>query len=208
MIRLMQIGIIIFACTSMAVAQSDVYRKYEFFAGYSYKLISHGIGDNRIVDDPEEFRGFNTSITRNVSRYVGVKFDFSGHFNNRTIPFGPSGTGIDFDSHVYNFTGGVQVKDSSSETTFKPFLHALLGAAHVRNRVNIRNEVCVAIFPSPCPADFTERETGVAGIFGGGIDVRVSDRIDIRIVQFDYNPTRVFDTMQPNLRLGVGVVFH
>jgi len=206
-------GIVIIACASIAAAQSDDYKKFEFFAGYSHNRIDTGIGDDDpslqdIVDEREGFHGFNTSITGNVSRYVGFKFDVSGHFKSRSIPFGTITNGIDIDSRVYNFLGGVQLKDNSSETTFKPFAHALVGAAHARNSVDITNEGCIAIFPSPCPTDFTEKETGFAGAFGGGIDIRASDRIDIRVIQIDYNPTRLFDSTQHNFRFGVGIVFH
>lgn len=206
-------GIVIIACASIAAAQSDDYKKFEFFAGYSHNRIDTGIGDDDpslrdIVDEREGFHGFNTSITGNVSRYVGFKFDLSGHFKSRSIPFGTIDRGIDIDSRVYNFLGGVQLKDNSSETTFKPFAHALVGAAHARNSVEISNDVCIAIVPSPCPADFTEKETGFAGAFGGGIDIRASNRIDIRVIQIDYNPTRLFDSTQHNFRIGFGIVFH
>ena len=203
---------IILACASIAAAQSD-YKKFEFFGGYSHNRIDTGIGDEDpelqdVINEREGFNGFNTSITGNVTRYVGLKFDFSGHYKNRTIPLGPAANGIDINSRVYNFLGGVQIKDNSSETTFKPFVHGLFGAAHARNRVNITEQGCIAIFPSPCPADFTEKETGWAAAFGGGIDIRASDRVDIRVIQVDYNPTGLFDRTQHNFRIGVGIVFH
>jgi Outer membrane protein beta-barrel domain len=206
--KTMLIGITILACASLAVAQSDDYRKFEFFGGYSYNEITHGIGTEGIGDDPTGFKGFNTSIARIFSRHVGLKFDFSGHFNNRTIPFATSGTGIDLNARIYNFLGGIQVKHNSTETNFKPFVHALVGAAHIRNRVDISNDVCIAVAPAPCPPDFTEKDTGFAAAIGGGIDIGVNDRIDIRVIQVDYNPTRVFDSRQKNLRLGIGIVIH
>jgi len=203
---------IILACASIAAAQSD-YKKFEFFGGYSHNRIDTGIGDEDpelgdVINEREGFNGFNTSITGNVTRYVGVKFDFSGHYKSRTIPLFTVANAIDINSRVYNFLGGVQIKDNSSEKTFKPFAHALFGAAHARNRVNITEQGCVAIFPSPCPEDFTEKETGWAAAFGGGIDIRANDRIDIRVIQVDYNPTGLFDRTQHNFRIGVGVVFH
>ena len=204
---------IILACASIAAAQTNDYKKFEFFGGFSHNRIDTGIGDedpslSDVIDEREGFNGFNTSITGNVTRYVGVKFDFSGHFESRTIPFGPVSDGIDINSRLYNFLGGVQIKDNSSEKTFKPFAHALFGAAHARNRVDVSNDVCIAIAPSPCPGDFTEKETGWAAAFGGGIDIRASDRVDIRVIQLDYNPTGLFDRTQHNFRIGVGIVFH
>jgi len=208
------IGMIILACASIAAAQSDDYKKFEFFGGYSHNRIDTGIGDDDpslrdIINEREGFHGFNTSVTGNVSRYFGFKFDLSGHYKNKTFPVLPSSSAtIDFNSRIYNFLGGVQVKDNSSESKFKPFAHALVGAAHARNRVNFSADVCIAISPSPCPPDFTETETGFAGAFGGGIDIRASNRVDIRVIQFDYNPTRLFDRTQHNFRVGVGIVFH
>jgi Outer membrane protein beta-barrel domain len=211
--KTMLIGTIIVACASIAAAQSDDYKKFEFFAGYSHNRVDTGIGDDDpslrdIIDEREGFNGFETSITGNLSRHFGLKFDFSGHFKSQRFPFGSTASAVDVDSQLYNILGGIQLKDNSSESTFKPFAHALVGVAHARNRVNFSNNFCVAIVPSPCPVDSTTTETGFAGAFGGGIDIRASNRVDIRVIQFDYNPTRLFDSTQHNFRIGVGIVFH
>jgi len=209
------IGTIIFACASIAAAQSD-YKKFEFFTGYSHNRIDTGISDDDpdvgdIFDEREGFHGFEVSATGNLSRYFGIKGDVSGHFKSQTVPFGsiavPTAS-VDLESRLFNFLGGVQLKDNSTEGTFKPFAHALVGVAHARNRVDFNNDVCIAVVPSPCPTDFTASETGFAGAFGGGLDIRASDRISIRAIQFDYNPTRLFDSTQHNFRIGIGIVFH
>ena len=213
MFKTMLIGTIIIACASIAAAQSD-YKKFEFFAGYSHNRFDTGIGDEDasvgdIIDEREGFHGFEVSATGNLTRYFGLKADFSGHFKGRTFPIGNVTTAtIDVDTDIFNFLGGVQLKDNSTEGTFKPFAHALVGVAHARNRVDFSSDVCAAVFPSPCPADFSESETGLGAAFGGGIDIRASDRISIRAIQLDYNPTRLFDSTQHNFRIGVGVVFH
>ncbi|HEV2835618.1 MAG TPA: outer membrane beta-barrel protein [Pyrinomonadaceae bacterium] len=216
MFKTLMMTLVIVASASIAAAQSD-YKRFEFFGGYSHNRIDTGIGDDDpdlgdIIDEREGFNGFNASVTGNLSRYFGLKFDVSGHYKSRTVPLfsiaspTPNGS-VDINSSVYNFLGGVQLKDNSTESTFKPFAHALVGAAHGRNRVEFNNIACVAIFPSPC-SDFTASDTGFAGAFGGGIDIRASNSIDIRVIQVDYNPTRLFDSTQHNFRIGVGVVFH
>jgi hypothetical protein len=59
----------------------------------------------------------------------------------------------------------------------------------------------------PSRADF-------AMVFGGGIDVKLGKRIDLRLIQVDYNPifvkTRngIEGKTQHNFRIGVGLVFH
>ena len=201
------------ACASIAAAQSGDYKKFEFFGGFSHNRVDTGIGDDDpalqdIVNEREGFNGFEASATGNLSRYLGLKADFSGHFKSQTFPFGNfSGASVDVDSRLFNFLGGVQLKDNASEGTFKPFAHALAGAAHTRNRVNFNQIACIAIVPSPC-TPFTENETGFAAALGGGLDIRVNDKVDVRAIQFDYNPTRLFDSTQHNFRIGVGIVIH
>lgn len=209
--KLLSLAIMIVACASMSFAQSTDYNKVEFFGGFSHNRVDTGIDDSEpelsdIINEREGFNGFNASITGNVSRYFGLKFDLAGHFKNKSFPIGSAS--VDIDSSVFNFLGGVQLKDNSKEARFKPFAHALVGAARVRNKVDFSDTICVAVFPSPCPQDFTDSETGLAGAFGGGLDFRVSDRVDVRAIQFDYNPTRVFDATQHNFRIGVGIVIH
>jgi hypothetical protein len=204
------IGTIIIACASIAAAQSD-YKKFEFFGGYSHNRVDTGIGDDDpdlddVIDEREGFHGFEVSATGNLTRYIGIKGDFSAHFKSRTFPIPVvPGASVDLDSRLFNFLGGVQIKDNSTEGTFKPFAHALVGVAHARNSIDINNLVCATTF---CPADNTLNETGFAGAFGGGIDIRANDRISIRAIQIDYNPTRLFDSTQHNFRFGVGIVFH
>lgn len=211
--RLLFLAVLIVGCASMAFAQTPDYNKVEFFGGFSHNRVDTGIDDSEpelsdIVNEREGFNGFNASIVGNFNRYVGVKGDFSGHFKKKNIPLGGSAS-LDIDSSVFNMLGGIQVKDNAKEGgTFKPFAHALVGAARVRNKVDFSSNICAAVFPSPCPNDFTETETGLAGAFGGGLDIRASERIDIRAFQFDYNPTRVFDSTQHNFRIGFGIVIH
>lgn len=213
MFRTILIGMLMVACASIAAAQSSDYKKFEVFAGYSHNRIDTGISNDApslgdIIDEREGFHGFEVAATANVTRYIGFKFDFSGHFKSRDVPFGTIASGVDIESRVYNFLGGVQIKNNSSDATFKPFAHALAGGGHVRARVDINNDVCIAIFPSPCPGDFTESETGFAGAFGGGLDIRAGDKFDIRVIQVDYNPMRISGQTLHNFRFGVGIVFH
>jgi len=203
--RILLLAILVAACASISFAQStDDYKKWEFYGGYSHNRIDTGSGNN-IISDREGFNGFDTAVTGNITRYVGLKVDLAGHFKNRTIPVGT--TQINVDSSLYNLLGGVQIKDNSTETRFKPFAQALVGVAHGRNKVDFGNIICVAISPSPC-TNFTETDTGLGAAFGGGLDIRAGSRFDIRAIQIDYNPTRLFDSTQHNFRIGAGIVIH
>jgi opacity protein-like surface antigen len=204
--KLLLLAIMIAVCAPMAFAQSTEYNKFEFYGGYSHNRVDTGTGTRSLVDDREGFNGFNTAVTGNITRYFGLKFDLAGHYKPETIDLGGSAN-IKFDSNLYNFLGGVQVKDNAKEGTFKPFAQALVGVARSSNSVEFNNIACIAIFPSPC-TNFNETDTGLAGAFGGGLDIRLNNRIDVRAVQIDYNPTRLFGGTQHNFRVGAGVVIH
>ncbi len=94
----------------------------------------------------------------------------------------------------------MQVRDNASKARLKPFGHALAGVAHYRNKYeNSTNNT-----------DFTRfsfYETGFAAAVGGGLDVRLTDRFDIRAIQADYNPIRIGNQWSNNFRFSVGVVF-
>lgn len=204
-------------CASAALGQD--YRRFELFAGYSHNRVDVGPvedsdpGDDLefddIFDEREGFNGFNVSAVGNFHRYFGAKFDYSYH--QKSFDFGPDNATV----RLHNILGGIQVKDNSSEGTVKPFAHALVGVGRTA-------------------ADFSEfddnlfdfDDAGFAGAFGGGLDIRLSDRVDIRAFQIDYNPMK-FDftdfgavgipgTPTPtsnkrtlhNFRIGIGIVFH
>ena len=213
MLKTILILTLIIACASVAAAQSNDYKKWDFFGGFSHNRIDTGFGDtdpdfDDFIDEREGFNGFNASIARNVSRRVGFKFDVSGHYKSRTLPIFGIQNAMDVKSSIHNFLGGVQLKDNSSEKTFKPFAHALAGVAHGRNRIRITDSGCITIGLTPCPSPFTETDTGLAGAGGGGLDIRASDRFDVRVIQVDYNPARLFDRTAHNFRFGVGLVLH
>ena len=199
---------LICACAPAALAQD--YHRFELFGGYSHARVDTGIGDSDpdlsdVIDEREGFHGFNVSATGNLNRYFGLKFDFSGHFKSKSFPF--NNGRVDIDSSIYNVLGGVQIKDNSTETRFKPFAHALAGIAKARNEVEFI-DACPILAPLPCPVDFTDSDTGFAAALGGGLDIRAGSRFDIRAIQIDYNPTKVFDNTQHNFRIGVGIVIH
>jgi hypothetical protein len=52
-----------------------------------------------------------------------------------------------------------------------------------------------------------QSQNGFAAVLGGGLDVRLSDKIDLRVVQLDYNPTVFDESTSTNYRIGFGIVF-
>ncbi len=197
------------ATTVFVSAQTD-YNKGEFFVGFSHGQVDTGIdsGDsvNSFLRDRVGFNGFETSGVYNVNRYVGIKGDVSGVYNSTrfTFPVGAQSVTVDTKNSLYNFLGGLQIKDNASDGRVKPFAHALIGAGHGRTKVN--NLTCTSTPTFDC-GDVTDvSDTGLAGAFGGGIDVRINDRVDFRAIQVDYNPIKFENSTDHNLRFSIGFV--
>jgi len=190
---------IMIACAaSFSFAQAgDDYNKYDIYAGFSHNRVDF----RDATGQREGFNGVEVAVKGNISRYVGLKGDYS--FHRKSFGIGNSQNFID--ANLQNFLGGVELKDNSKETKVKPFAHALAGLAHAT--VSFDPVVCAQVVGAPCPLVVNSSETGFAGAFGGGIDFRLSKRVDLRAIQFDYNPTRLEGETQHNYRIGVGIIF-
>lgn len=197
-------------------AQTDEVKRAEFFAGYAFGSAGANFGSGGaaapVFEDRVSQHGFNGSAVLNVSRYVGIKGDVSGTYKNGRFSFQvPSGiqsnptvtVAFDAKTSLYNFLGGVQIKDNSTRKSIKPFAHAMIGAAHRSNKISGGGFACVGIIP--CPASNTE--TGFAGAFGGGLDVRLGKGVALRVFQMDYNPIKFNAGTDHNFRFSTGLVF-
>ncbi len=185
--RLLSLAAVALICASTSLAQSNDYRKWEFFGGYSALSFDNLGGDtdnpavNDVLGEKNTLRGFNLAITRNFDRYFGVKFDYSLHLREDNFSR-PAGSGT-VDSTVQNFLGGIQIKNNEEDgPTFKPFGHALFGLA--TQKVDIDSPDLPAVLGI---SDFSVNETSFAMAFGGGVDIKLNKRFDVRIIQLDWN---------------------
>lgn len=185
----------ILTCAFWASAQTqDEYRKNEFFAGYSY----HSADINTLTINPKRTgqNGVNLAYTRKLTRSVGLTTDISAHFKRDSQQ---TSTGV-FESKrdQYYLLGGIQYAPQN-ESRVTPFVRALVGASLFRGFTSNT---------SPAGNVFTfDDATSLAVALGGGLDVRVNDRVAIRIIQADYIPTFFGPGRQNNIRLSVGIVF-
>lgn len=228
--RLLTLATLILIPTVTALAQDD-YKRFEFFGGYSALYLDNLAGDtsspaiNDVLGEKQNLRGFNLAAGYNFHKYVGAKFDYSLHLREDefTRPLG-SGT---IDTTLQNFLGGIQVKNNAVDgPTLKPFAHALFGVAV--QKVDVDSPNLPALFGI---SDFSTNETSFSMAFGGGLDIKLNDRFDLRVVQIDWNiikrgdqqtgivlvptplqtvgsPFVIPGTRQDNLRLGIGIVIH
>jgi hypothetical protein len=124
--------------------------------------------------------GFNVSVTENRNSWFGGVFDVSSHF----------GTEAGFKTNMQTFAYG-PVFAYRKHPTIVPFVHVMAGV--VRGGSEYLN------ISKPEPV------FGLIG--GGGLDVKVSPRVSLRLVQADYLMTRFSSTRQDNIRLSAGIVF-
>ena len=226
--RFLMLAVLLLISAPAALAQDD-YKKWEFFGGYSALGFDTLAGDTgnanveAVLSGRNTLRGFELALTRNVHRYVGVKFDYSLHL--REDNFSRNGATGTVDTTVQNYLGGLQFKNNDKEgPRFKPFAHALFGVA--TQKVDIDSPQLGTVFGID---DFHVNETSFAMAFGGGLDIRINDRFEVRAGQIDWNiinrgdqqtgivlaptpfqtvgtPFVIPGSRQDNIRLSVGIV--
>lgn len=204
--------------TNLNAQDSEEINRAEFFGGFSHNRIDTGITSEDIdeefdlIDNRVGANGFNASITGNFSKYVGAKFDFSTHGKSETFDF--DGESAKTKYRINNFLGGFQIKNNKKDgPRVKPFVHFLAGVA--RQTFTVESPSLSSLIGQP---EFKTSSTNFALGIGGGLDVRVSKNIDIRVFQVDYNPTFVKDRefedftldgqLQNNIRFSFGIVIH
>lgn len=225
---------ILYSCTFATMAQStqtssssDEINRVEFFGGFSHnRALSPYLNEDLQAVDQSVLgggnqleqnlggrygaNGANFSITGNLTKYFGLKFDVSTHRNKRSFTAGTSN--LEQKYSLTNFLGGIQIKNNEKDgPRVKPFFHALVGAA----RQNVRLRGLSGALSSTFGAnELNEKQTNLAFAVGGGVDVRVHRHVDLRLIQVDFNPTYVKETdnfegkFQSNVRFGFGIVIH
>jgi opacity protein-like surface antigen len=148
--------------------------KAEVFGGYSWA------GGN--------FHGWNSSITGNITKRIGIVADFSGHYGTEL----DGSVLIRQDAHSFLF--GPRFSFRGKRLT--PFVYALFGATRFHESAIISGQ------------KLSDSDTGFSSAFGGGLDVKVNDRIAIRAFQLDYFRPNFFGETHNRGRLAVGVVLH
>lgn len=193
--RIILTALLIFGSACVSLAQTPAgYPKNEFFVGYSY----HSADINTLTIDPDRKgqNGINLSYTRNIRPNVGLVADASAHFYRDSRSTG-AGT-FSSQRDQYFLVGGVQFKARNSRRV-QPFAHALVGASLFRGFTSNKTGAGIV---------YTfDDATSLAMVLGGGLDVRLSKRIDLRLVQADYSPTFFGSGRQNNIRLSFGIVF-
>ena len=206
--KLLVLLAITLACAPAGFAQSD-YSNWEFFIGYAHERAING-GDRldaqgRALNangttSPVDFQneriphhGVTGEVVANVHRNVGLVGNFSATWAN--ADFNDRLSGRTFNARVARYTMlfGPRVNFRNSSPLI-PFAHALFGVQ--RYNADFKND------------DFTcpdTNETAFAMALGAGLDIRASDRIDIRPIQVDYLPVYFDNRREDGIRFSAGV---
>lgn len=145
--------------------------KVEVFGGYSWS------GGN--------FHGWNTSVTGNVTKRLGIVADFSGHYGSELGL-------VRVNQNAHSFLFGPRLSFRGKRLT--PFVYGLFGATRFAESAVINGQRLSAV------------SNGFSLALGGGLDVKVNDRIAIRAFQLDYFRPIVNDEPNNRGRLAFGVV--
>ena len=208
----------VLAFTGVSVYAQSEFRRWEGYGGYQYNSVSTSLGElndvigEDIFDNRVGAHGFNGSITGNITKRFGIKFDYSS--NNATL-FEDSSTRVRYRNQ--QFLGGVQIKNNEVDgPRWKPWAHILAGLANQKIRCEGDCDIETVNPLEQFTTAFTETNNSFSMVFGGGVDVKVHPRIDIRVIQVDYNPIffggnqtlDLSDRTQNNWRFSWGVVIH
>jgi hypothetical protein len=246
-------ALILTGAISISAQSSDDFHRFEFSGGYTRASVGSNVAQRRtftstggpggtldctssanvasyngtgnygdIVCGRQGFNGFDASAVFNLSRYIGIKGNVSGYFKSGTasIVYPTGSFAHDYRDRRYDFMAGLQVKDNSTTKRFKPYGHVLAGAER-QSTHTVRTPSSTTLTTNI----FDKQVTSFAMKFGGGLDVRASRHLDVRLIEVNYHPVFTKDTMigispatgatqqdvgrtAHNFTFGVGIAIH
>ncbi len=148
----------------------------------------------------------SASVAYNLNDWLGLVADFGGF---RVTRFGPGGTPtggiVPASGNVFSYLAGPRFSYRKFDR-LTPFAQVLFGGAHASP---VTLSACAAVC-TPLSS-----ENAFAMTAGGGLDLKVSRHLAVRVVQAEYLLTRFADDsanageriVQNNVRLSTGIVF-
>jgi opacity protein-like surface antigen len=220
--------LLVVVCAPAAFAQTTAQPGTEVFVGYSnlqaegvpsQELNQNNSFDDKVFGERTGLHGVNAEVTHYFTERFGITGDFSLNQRSRNVTF-TNGSG-NVDTRVINVMGGPQVR-FTNESRVTPFVRALFGVANTRFEAQENATVTGGTVSN----SFTTNATDFAMALGGGLDVRLNNRVGLRVLQVDYNPVFLRDrsinvlgaagaltpqtlesNRQDNIRLSFGVTF-
>jgi hypothetical protein len=186
-------------------AQEVIYPKAEVFGGFSISSVSlpssFDATTGTLTTARNSFLGWQGSANFNLNHHLGIVADFGGQY--KTV------AGI-VPLNSYQFLFGPRMSFRGPRMT--PFVHAMFGG--IKEGISSFSVTDPVLGTINVPG---ASSTGLGMAFGGGIDVNISDRLALRVPQFDWtlmressiDPTTLLPTTSWNksaIRIGIGLV--
>jgi hypothetical protein len=175
-------------------AQEVIYPKAEVFGGFSISSIP-GVSPTY---DPttglptaysrKSFMGWQGSANYNISHHLGIVGDFGGQYASipGTTVLGVTVPGYSMNS--YQFLFGPRIMFRGPRIT--PFVHAMFGGIKQGiGSISVTDPVTGLTITTPGVSS-----TGLGMGFGGGLDINISDRLALRVPQFDWTLRHIGST--------------
>jgi opacity protein-like surface antigen len=172
------------------VSAPKAYSQIELFGGYSHLTLNSApsnIGSSS--------NGWAGGAYLHLLGPWGVEADYSNHYG--VTPQAPPNGGR---YYVPGFTELYGPRFTLALPRIHPFVHALFGTVHGKA------EIPSLIFP-PGPPTTSVTENAVGMAFGGGLNVRATQHIWLRLVQVDYLRAQFTNNTQNDVRISAGLVF-
>ena len=184
------LGLLVFTVPEVAMGQRV--QGIEIFGGYAYLREDLRSTYSPFYLTPTRFgsnfplNGWQASITENATDWLGITQEFGGFYGTQRLQ------GLDNHLSTFSILSGPRLSYPRLKG-ITPFAHALFGY----------DQATVSLPGS----DLSVTSSSYAMALGGGLDVKVSRRLALRVFQADYYMTRDFGSTQNNFRFSAGVVF-
>ncbi len=164
--------------------EKGAYSHFEVFGGYSY--VRGNDGDPLFGLGGFNVNGWNAGFVTNFNKWFGIVADVSGYYSS------PFEVLLDLDTrqNVHTFLFGPQFSVRVHPRVI-PFARGFVGFSHINSGFGIVS------FDS-------DVEPAYGG--GGGVDIKISDRLAVRAAQFDYVNHRSSVFGSDYIRLSFGIV--
>ena len=163
------------------VSAPRAFSQVELFGGYSHLRLN-----NAPSNMGSSSNGWEGSAYLHLLGPWGAEADFSNHYG--VSPVLPANGGI---YYVPQFTELYGPRFTLALPKIHPFVHALFGTVHGQAAVN--------------SGLVSENAFGLA--FGGGLNVKATRRIWLRLIQVDYIRSQFTGGGQNQTRISAGLVF-
>jgi opacity protein-like surface antigen len=179
------IGLIVLLAASLFAQSED---KPRFFIGYS-NFQAEGLPDKNdpnnllspaFIDRRTTLHGVNGEVTFPI-RNFGITGDFSFNRHDQSADLVNGSQSMKTD--IMYFVAGPSFHFRNS-TRVEPFVRGMAGGARTNFEIASRRDFTSGTLRN----EFDVGSTDLAAMVGGGLDVRVNDKLKVRVFQMDYAP--------------------